>query len=164
MTAGAPRTVTPPPDEVIKLGIEMLEWVEKEKPLHLSFWWRAEKGMRPNEWKALILVKEFLVYYDKSLSLISKNYLNGNIAPPLAQRFLRRYFDDVREQEDEDLRSELELEKEKIAYEVKLKSDAAVIATEDQLKVHYSILDQMRDRQASHAERKIEESNKIKDA
>lgn len=124
-----------PPDEMIKLGEEMVEWVEKNKPLHLSQWYTIHKMYTYKQWDCFTQVKEFLPYYEKALKLVALNYINGTIAPAIAQRFLRAYFDDMRIQEDNDLQNkldkELAKEKAKLEHEIKLKTDATMNISKD---------------------------------
>ena len=68
MPGGRPRTSTPPPDECEALGKEMLEWVVENKPTHLSEWFSIHKMITWKVWDAMCQVKEFLPYYEVSLS------------------------------------------------------------------------------------------------
>ena len=101
---GRPRTVSLPPDEMIKLGKEMIEWVTINDPIHLAEWYICEKHITKKEWKAMIQVPEFLSYYEQALFIVGQHYIKKNteIEPSLKHRWLRIYFADLREQEDED--------------------------------------------------------------
>lgn len=126
MTAGRPRTVSLSKEEMIALGQEMIQWVEKNQPIHLSKWYSIHKMYTYNEWDAMTRIPEFLPYYEKALSIVKEKYIDGTIAPAIASRFLRRYFKDVKDQEDEDLQDKLnrELEQKKaIIDHEKSKSD-----------------------------------------
>ena len=114
MVAGCPRTVSPPPEEVVVLGREMVEWVLLNKPIHLSQWYSGYKQILYKDWKALIQLKEFLPYYEQALGVIGLNYLakNSEVEPNLKQRWLRVYFKDLREEEDETARYNSELRRE----------------------------------------------------
>ncbi len=101
MVAGRPRTVSPPPEEMIKLGQEMVAWVKANNPFHISEWYSIEKMIINQTWRTYIKREEFIPYYERALKMVSRNYLNGNVAPPIAQRFLRIYFSDVKEDENE---------------------------------------------------------------
>ena len=109
---GAPRTVSLPKDEMIKLGMEMVAWVKSNKPLHLSLWYKGQKQFSYNQWQSFIKCDEFIPYYDQSISLISENYLNGTVPPPIASRFLRLYFTDMRDEENEKMKYEASLKKQ----------------------------------------------------
>jgi len=100
MAGGRPRTVSPQPEALIALGEEMLEWVEANKPLHLSHWWKAHAGISPKQWETIIRREEFIPYYDLAIAKVSRAYLDGTVHPSLSQRFLRIYFKDVAEEED----------------------------------------------------------------
>ncbi len=111
MAGGAPRTVSFPPDQMIQLGEEMLEWVEKNKPIHIKQWYSIVKMFTYNQWKTFISCEEFFPYYEKAISIISIRYINGDINPSISQRFLKLYFKDVRDQEDHDLDAAMERSK-----------------------------------------------------
>lgn len=88
-------------EEVEELGNEMLDWVKNNNPLHLSQWYSGVKMLTYNEWKLLIQYKDFLPYYQNALHLVGLNYINGTINSSIAQRFIRVYFKDVKEEENE---------------------------------------------------------------
>jgi len=110
MPPGALRTVSFPPDEMILLGKEMVTWVKKniKTVYHLSEWYTVEKMFTYNQWKSFIQCKEFLPYYEQALKIIAKKYLNGDVPPPIAQRWQRIYFGDIRESEDVDAEADAE--------------------------------------------------------
>lgn len=97
---GAPRTTSPEKQELIKLGEEMVAWVTKHKPLHLSHWYTQQKMILYKDWKTYIQKPEFLPYYERALSLVGSNCLDGALDKSIAQRFLRIYFKDLKEEED----------------------------------------------------------------
>lgn len=109
---GRPRTQSLPPDQMIELGKEMVEWVKKHNPLHLKQWYSMQKHIVRKQWRAMKDIPEFLPYYEEALSIVSLNYINGNINSSIAQRFLRIYFDDLKDQEDEDKREEIRIKNE----------------------------------------------------
>lgn len=105
--SGRPRTTSFSPEDMIALGQEMVEFVSKkaktkDKLLHLREWYSIEKMFTYKQWKTFIQREEFIPYYEQALSAISRSYLDGTISPTIGSRFLRRYFGEVREQEDED--------------------------------------------------------------
>lgn len=97
------------------LGKEMVEWVTKKKPLHLSHWYTREKHIIYKDWKNLIQFKEFLPYYEKAISVVAENCLDGTIDKSIAQRFLRIYFKDIKDDENEKAKYEADLRIEKPA-------------------------------------------------
>lgn len=113
---GRPRTTGLSPEEMIELGEEMVAWVKEHKPLHISFWWRAQKHFSYNQWKSFEDFVEFRPYRDEAMGLIAENYINGNVNASIAHRFLPIYFSDVREQEREHLKYEADLKKEVTQY------------------------------------------------
>ncbi len=108
MTAGRPRTVTPPPEEMIKLGEEMIEWVKKNKPLHLSQWYSIEKFITDKTWECMQVAPEFFPYYERALKLVGQQYLDkrSNVREGISQRWQRVYFKDLRKSEDIDAEEE----------------------------------------------------------
>ena len=128
MAGGAPRTVSLSPDEMIKLGEEMLEWVKlnKDTILHLSEWYTIEKGYIYNQWKAFIQIKEFLPYYERCLKIVGKKYLekDNNVRDRISDRWQRIYFKDLKEQEDQDADDEVER---------KLKSQSTIPPNDDKI-------------------------------
>ena len=114
-----PRKLSLPPKEMIQLGKEMVKWVkEHEKVLHLSEWYTIEKGYTYNEWKRMLNCSEFVPYYEKALKIIAKKYIDGTIHPSIAQRFLRIYFNDLREHEDATKKYESELKQKEQSTEL----------------------------------------------
>lgn len=103
MAIGRPRTTSFPPDEMIKLGEEMVEWVKKNNPIHLSQWYTLEKGFIYNEWKKFIEKEEFRPYYEIAIRYTGIKYLNGTIDKGIANRFLGVYFSDLRDYEHEEV-------------------------------------------------------------
>jgi hypothetical protein len=105
VVAGRPRTTSFTPDEMINLGQEMILWL-KEHPetVHLKEWYSIEKMFLYNEWKTFIQRPEFVPYYELALAMISLKYikLDSGIEPSLKHRFLRSYFKDIKDQEDQD--------------------------------------------------------------
>ncbi len=109
---GAPRTVSPPPNEMIALGEEMIAWVIANKPNHISAWYSGHKRYTYKEWQVKIKLPEFVGYYEQALSLIAQNYLDGTVPPAIANRFIRLYFKDTKNQEDADKQADLDRELE----------------------------------------------------
>jgi hypothetical protein len=103
MPAGRPRTVTPQPEEMIKLGEEMLEWIRINKPLHLSEWYSGEMFITSKVWDTMQVAPEFFPYYEKALRMIGKQYLDktSKVRDSISHRWLRVYFKDLKREEDE---------------------------------------------------------------
>ena len=105
MSAGRPRTVSLPPEEMIKLGEEMIKWV-KEHPeiLHLSEWYSIEKMYLESQWDTMCRCPEFFPYYEQALKIVGRKYLDktSNVRDGISQRWQRVYFKDLKRQEDAD--------------------------------------------------------------
>ena len=106
MPSGRLRTVSYPDDQMIVLGMEMVNYVKKNKKtiLHLSEWYTIEKGFTYNEWKTFIQREVFIPYYEQALRIIGLKYVdkNSNVRDGISQRWQRIYFGDLKEQEDQD--------------------------------------------------------------
>lgn len=101
-----PRSFSFSEEEMVALGIEMVEYVKKNAKtiLHLSQWYTIEKGFTYKEWKTFIVKDEFLTYYEQAIKLIGLKYVDktSNVRDSISQRWQRIYFGDLREGEDAD--------------------------------------------------------------
>ncbi len=130
---GAPRTVSPPPEECIKLGEDLFLWLSektKEPRLLLGQWWCLKQKMLRSQWNALKQVKEFLPYYEAAQQFMALKCLDGTIKEGFAQRYLRLYDRELVEEENEKAKFDAELRKpeqaattQKIVFEVNYKND-----------------------------------------
>ncbi len=112
---GRPRTVCPEKEELEALGIEMVEWFKTHPDaLHISEWYSIEKFIVDNVWDVMIQKPEFLTYYELSMKLVGKKYLDktSNVREGASQRWQRVYFRDLRKQEDADADLEMQRSKE----------------------------------------------------
>jgi len=103
MAAGAPRTTSFEPEEMIALGEEMISWIEDHPEiLHLSEWYTIEKMFTYNQWKVMKDKPEFHPYYEKALKMVGRKYLDrdSNVREGASQRWQRVYFKDLREEEE----------------------------------------------------------------
>lgn len=143
-----PRTTSLEPDEMIALGEEMLDWVKKNNPIHLSMWYSIEKMFTEKQWDAMQQMPEFLPYYEKALKIVGYNYITkgSDVEPAIKQRWQRVYFKDLKREEDESL-----------ANEIKLKAQEASQATEEQNKKMDAFLSQLKSLQSSSS---IDDNNK----
>jgi hypothetical protein len=127
-----PRTVSLEPDEMIKLGEEMLTWIDLNDPLHLTAWYSIKMGITHKQWDAMQQVPEFLPYYEQALMMIGQKYLdkNSNVREGVSLRWQRSYFRDLRRTEDIDKQEQLdrELEKDKKKAEHQAQLDAQTIS------------------------------------
>lgn len=104
MAGGRPRTVSFSKEEMIKLGKEMVCWVAKNKPIHLSMWYTMEKDFTDEQWDTFRKCPEFFHYYVKALRLVGYEYLDkdSKVDVRIKDRWQRVYFKDLKEQEDLD--------------------------------------------------------------
>jgi len=116
MTAGRPRTVSLPYDEMIELGKEMIKWL-KDHPetLHLCEWYSIHKEFTDKQWDAMQQMPEFLPYYERAIKIVGLKYINkdSKVRDGISHRWQRIYFKDLKKQEDEDKK-----------YEASLKNDS----------------------------------------
>lgn len=133
MKVGRPRTICPDEEGVISLGLEMVEWVSINQPLHLSQWYSIEKFITTHLWETLIRKPEFLPYYELALRIIGAQYLdkNSDVREGVSQRWQRVYFKDLRQEEDDTLRFKSQLEIERMKQEILLKSEQGNITSEE---------------------------------
>lgn len=97
-----PRTISLPPEEMVKLGREMVTWaVNTPDALHLNEFYTAIKGYTFAEFKNLRVCQEFYPYYEHAKNVIAKKYIDGTVNSSIAQRWQRVYFPDLKEEEDE---------------------------------------------------------------
>lgn len=109
---GRPRTTSLPPEEMDKLGQEMIQWVAENDPIHLSQFYSLYKGFTDSQWDAMSRLEQFIPYYEQALKMVGYKYLrkDSEIEPSLKHRWQRVYFKDVRKREDEDHLAALERE------------------------------------------------------
>jgi hypothetical protein len=104
MALGRPRTVSLSDKDMIALGEEMVAWVKKHKPIHLSMWYTMEKDFTDLQWDAFRKCPPFIHYYTKALKLIGFQYLDkdSQVDVRLKDRWQRVYFKDLKQSENED--------------------------------------------------------------
>lgn len=111
-----PRSISLSPEEMIALGEEMMNWLKENEHyvLHLSDWYTLHKGFTYNEWKSFIVKDEFYPYYEKALKFVGRKCLDkeSKLREATAQRFLRVYYKDVKEEEDAAIKFKSDLDKE----------------------------------------------------
>ncbi len=115
MTAGRPRTVSPEPEECIKLGEELLEWLtEPTEEFRVLFgqFWALKKRMLRKEWKKLIEIPEFRPYYEACQQILAVKCLDGTLKEGQGNRYLRLYDRDLIEAENEQAKIDADLKKQ----------------------------------------------------
>lgn len=128
MAGGRPRTTTPPVNELIELGKELVKWATeeiepKDRPYRFRFaqWYSLKKGILDKEWDLMVQKDEFRGYYEKARVALSLRLTDGTIKDSLAHRFLRSYCQEVRQEENQtsifnaDLKAEKEIQTEEIS-------------------------------------------------
>lgn len=144
-----PRTVSFSPEEMIELGEEMIEWIIKNNPLHISQWYSIHKMFTDKQWDTFQQREEFIPYYEQALKIVGLQYLakDSNVEPSLKQRWQRVYFRDVRKKEDEDSQDKLDREleqKKKLAdHEHNLKMNQINAQTENLVTLRQQIQDNL---------------------
>lgn len=104
MPAGRPRTISLSREEMIALGKEMIDFVIRNEPVHLSEFYCINKGFTDKEWDTMHVAPEFFPYYEKALKLVGLKYLkkDSEVEPSLKHRWQRIYFKDLKQLEDDD--------------------------------------------------------------
>ncbi len=122
MVAGAPRTISPNKETVIKLGEALVKWAtektEDKEPLRSRFceWYTLpDVGMIRKEWDALVKLDEFRLYYEQAQAALGRRIIDGTINPSIGHRFMWHYVPEAKEQE-----------KEKIAFEAEMRAKEAI--------------------------------------
>src|SRR5580692_3721348 len=102
MPAGAPRTVTPEKEELIKLGEEMIQWIKNNPDaVHYTEWYSIEKGILKKHWDDMCLKEEFWAYYEMARNIFASRHMKGAVSDGIAHRFLGMYLGDLRKHEKE---------------------------------------------------------------
>lgn len=178
MPAGTPRTVSLPPENMKKLGEEMVQWISENKDvLHLSEWYTIEKMYTYNQWKTFIARPEFIPYYEKALRIVGRKYLDktSNVDSSIKQRWQRSYFHDLKEIEDLDADQEAERKANALKSDAKATEEArqevlnAVNANRNEIKQVYMsekkwIKEAIKRPGALHKALKVKEGEKIPDS
>jgi len=123
MVSGRLRTTTPPDEELVKLGEELLKWAtadvpKKERPYRFRFaqWYSLKKGILDKEWDLMLQKPIFRGYYERARVALANRITDGTIKEGIAQRFMRTYCPEVKAEENEtakfksDLQSKADIE------------------------------------------------------
>lgn len=106
MPAGRPRTCVPEREELIKLGEDLLEWASEKKKGELRCrwceWYAKKHFFIRKQWKRMLDTEEFRPYYESAQVFLGEKWIDGTIHQSIAQRYLRLYDPELREQEDLD--------------------------------------------------------------
>jgi hypothetical protein len=140
---GAPRTLSPPPEDMIVFGEEMIEWIKSNKPLHIKEFYARYKGLSRNTWQGLIKLKEFVGYYELGLDLISTNYIDGTINPSISHRFIRHYFKEIKEEETEQKEEDHQYQKKLAEFIHTMRKEMTETVSEDVKAQFESLMNQI---------------------
>jgi hypothetical protein len=106
MPGGRPRTSVPEKEELIKLGEDLLEWASTKAKGELRCrwceWYAKKHFFIRKQWKHMIEKEEFRPYYEAAQPYLAEKWIDGTIHQSIAQRYLRIYDPELREQEDID--------------------------------------------------------------
>lgn len=111
---GRVRTSSPDDEELEKLGQELVQWATEptsELRYHINQFWLLEKKLSRESLKRARTNPVYRPYHDQAKAALANRYVDGSINPSIAQRFLRLYFDDLREEEDYQVRLKAELQR-----------------------------------------------------
>lgn len=157
MKVGRPRSRTPEPEELVKLGEDLIEWAcEKCDEVRSRFceWYSIKQGLSGDQWELMIRKPEFIGYYEQAQALLAKKWIN-EMNPSIAHRFIRIYCPEVKKSEDE-----------KTLYDYKAKAEAeaaSLKANLNELEEKYqAVMEQITLNQESHSARKIERTKEAK--
>jgi len=132
MAGGRPRTSIPEKEELIQLGEDLLAWasqkVEGELRCRWCEWYAKKHFFIRKQWKRMVDTEEFRPYYEAAQVSLGEKWIDGTINQAIAQRYLRIYDPELKENEDIDA-GEKEIRKANA-----LKSEAKAVE-EERLKV-----------------------------
>lgn len=121
MPGGAPRTVIPPKEELIELGIEMIQWLKNNPDaVHYTEWYSIEKGILKKHWDDMCLKPEFWAYYEQARNILASRHMKGAVNEGIAHRYLGMYHGDLRKFEREKTEEKLADEKELARYKAEI--------------------------------------------
>jgi hypothetical protein len=116
---GAPRTISPSPDQCRALGEEYIAWLRKNPDaVHHTEWYSIHKMMLRSEWETLVDRQEFVPYYQTARNIFAARHMKGAVKEGIAHRFLRLYLPDL-----------VKAENEQKAYESSLRVQEHIAAT-----------------------------------
>tara|TARA_R110002126_G_scaffold963_3_gene5725 strand:- start:239 stop:649 length:411 start_codon:yes stop_codon:yes gene_type:complete len=116
MVAGAPRKVSPSPEECVKLGEELVKWAleEDKKNPHIIFqqFYSIIKRIPRRSWKAIVQIPEFLPYYEEAQAALAIRCMNGGMEKSFGHRYIRLYDNEIKNEENDLLRLKAKLARE----------------------------------------------------
>lgn len=106
MKTGRPRDVTPPDDELHRLGDDLVKWATEpteEKRTAFQFWYALRHGMILKQWKLLKQHPVFSPYYEKARAALSQKLHNDELEKGMAHRYARMYDQELAQEENEEV-------------------------------------------------------------
>lgn len=106
MAGGRPRTSIPEKEELIELGKDLLDWASEKKKGELRCrwceWYAKKHFFIRKQWKRMVDTEEFRPYYEAAQVYLGEKWIDGTINQAIAQRYLRIYDPELKENEDID--------------------------------------------------------------
>ena len=130
---GRPRTVSPSPEECIKLGEDLVKWATEptsEFRCLVGQWYSLKHGMTRSDWKTLIQRSEFVPYYNQAMQALAVKAIDGTMEKSFGHRYIRLYDRELIESENEQAKIDADLKKselqqpQKVVFEVNYKNDS----------------------------------------
>lgn len=132
MAGGRPRTSIPEKEELIKLGEDLLAWASEKKKGELRCrwceWYAKKHFFIRKQWKRMVDTEEFRPYYEAAQVYLGERWIDGTINQAIAQRYLRIYDPELKENED------IDADEKEVRKAAALKSEARALE-EEKLKV-----------------------------
>jgi hypothetical protein len=101
-----PRTSVPEREELIELGKDLVKWASEKKKGELRCrwceWYARKHFFIRKQWKRMLDTDDFRPYYEIAQTYLADKWIDGTINHSIAQRYLRLYDPELREQEDID--------------------------------------------------------------
>lgn len=135
MITGAPRITTPPVEECIKLGKDLVQWATEETDdirTSFSFWYALKHGIIYEHWKLLKQKEEFRPYYEIARAALACKLHKQQLEKGLSHRYIGMYDRELSDHEKEIADQDAERKKavdnsnqpQKIVFEVNYTNDS----------------------------------------
>lgn len=125
-----PRTSVPEKEELIQLGEDLLQWASEKKKGELRCrwceWYAKRHFFIRKQWKRMLDTEEFRPYYEAAQVYLGEKWIDGTINQAIAQRYLRIYDPELKENED------IDADEKEIRKAAALKSEARAVEEEKQ--------------------------------
>lgn len=128
MGFGRPRTNIPDDEELIKLGEDLLQWASEKKKGELRCrwceWYSRKHFIIRKEWKRMLDTPSFRPYYEAAQTFLAEKWIDGTINQAIAQRYLRIYDPELRENEN------IDADEKEVRKAMALKSETRAVEEE----------------------------------